>query len=559
MLNSLSVKNLAIIDSLSLELGPGLCAFTGETGAGKSIIIEALGFALGERASAESVRSGAQKAEVEAVFSIDGVPRALRKKHSLSGPAVRLRREIDARGRSRAFIEGSAVPVADLLELGDSLVDFHGQNEHQTILRPAVQLDMLDSFAGLESERKALAAAYDALEQARAALNSLSMSSEEKERLLDLYRFQLSEIEGAELRPGEDDELDALLPRFKNAEKLSRLAGEATELLYSGENAAVESSGRAQRLVEELALLDPSLSETARVLRSSLAQVEDCARELAHYREALEADPAELDRMMERQDKIARLKKKYAPGIRELLDFAAMLRGRIDALASTDERRAELEAAVEKARKNLMALAEDLHDKRAAAAGKLAARVLKEIKPLGFPEVKFSVSVEMDEQDPGKSGADSVDFLFSPNPGQPLKPLKAIASGGEMSRVMLGLKTVLAAQDGVSTLVFDEVDAGVGGVVGRMVGEKMKALSNGRQVFCVTHLAQVAAFGDSHFCVSKDAKGQATLVRVASLDGKARVEEIARMLGGRKDSSKAGLTHASELLAECKAAMHGGK
>ena len=340
---------------------------------------------------------------------------------------------------------------------------------------------------------------------------------------------------------------------MKNADHLRNHAETAHALIYSNEGSAVENLGAAAKAAAELSALDSSLSRPAELIAQALAAAEEAAGELAALRDSTDADPARLDELMARQDKLSRLKKKYGLTIEEVLAKAQELKRKIDELDNCGEREEELRKTAEKLGRELAALCESLHDTRLEAAKKLSSGVVKEITPLGFPGVRFCVSVEMDGDAPGPHGADSADFLFSPNPGQPPRPLKNIASGGEMSRVMLGIKTALASADRVETLVFDEVDAGVGGLVGRLVGEKLARLASVRQVFCVTHLAQVAAFGDRHFVITKHSAGASTSAGVKPAQNDDRVAEIARMLGGRKEASAASLSHARELLKECAA------
>jgi len=393
---------------------------------------------------------------------------------------------------------------------------------------------------------------YHELAAVRAKLEAVRLSSQEKERLLDLYRYQLAEITDAHVAVGEDAELEQLLPRVKNAGKLKALAEEAYTLLYSGEGSAEETLGKAARLAGELNALDPSVAETAQAVERLAAGLDDAAAQLASYKDSIDIDPAQLDEMLSRHEKLLRLKKKYGPELADVLDSAETLRAKIADLEGTEEKEAELQQQADKLAKQLSSACDKLHDDRFAAAKKLSARVLTEIRPLGFPDVRFSIAVEMDADSIGPDGADTVDFLFSSNPGQPLKSLRHIASGGEISRVMLGLKTVLAGADSVPVMVFDEVDAGIGGVVGRLVGAKLKKVSAGRQVFCVTHLPQVAGFGDEHFHVSKSASGGETFTKVSALSPEERVREIARMLGGSRDLSELGLSHARELITECR-------
>ncbi|MEW5905899.1 MAG: DNA repair protein RecN [Elusimicrobiota bacterium] len=537
MLERLRIRNFALIEELELDFRPGLNVLTGETGAGKSILVSALGFLLGQRSSSELVRSGARLLEAEGTFSS-------------SGKKTVFKRELDLKGRTRAFLDGRQVPVSALAEAGAGLVDFHGQHDHQSLLRAEEQRALLDRFGRLEKDAAAVGRAWEAMTDAEARLGAARMSEDERERFLDLARYQLAEIESAAIKEGEEEELQSLYPRLKNSDKIARLSGEAYDALFSDEGSAVELVSKAAARLADLADLDPALASLSDTLSSARISLEDAASELRSYRDSAGADPARLEEVISRLEKISALKKKYGPGLPEMQAKAEELRARIDSLENAGANEAALASALEKARARFSYLASELHAGRLAAAKKLSKAVEGELGGLGFAQVRFSVSVEADESSPARSGIDSVEFLFCPNPGEPPRPLRSTASGGELSRVMLGLKTVLAGADKVPVMVFDEVDTGVGAVVGRLVGEKLFRLAAGKQVFCVTHLPQVAAFGGAHFFVEKSVKGGTSSVGVRLLDAPAREAEIARMLGGKRQSTDLGLKHARELLAE---------
>ncbi len=539
MLERLRIRNFALIEELELDFRPGLNVLTGETGAGKSILVSALGFLLGQRSSSELVRSGARLLEVEGVFSVK------------AGKTV-FRRELDLKGRTRAFIDGRQVPVAALAEAGAGLVDFHGQHDHQSLLRADEQRALLDRSGRLEGDAYSVGKAWEAMADAEARLGAARMSEDERERFLELARYQLAEIGAAAIKEGEEEELQSLYPRLKNADRIARLSGEAYDVLFSDEGSAVELVSKAAARLADLADLDPALASLSDTLSSARISLEDAASGLRSYRDSAGADPARLEEVIARLEKISALKKKYGPGLHEIAAKAEELRARIDSLENAGANEAALASALEKARTKFSGLALRLHAGRMAAAKKLSKAVEAELRGLGFAQVRFSVSVEADESSPSRSGVDSVEFLFCPNPGEPPRPLRATASGGELSRVMLGLKTVLAGADRVPVMVFDEVDTGVGAVVGRLVGEKLLRLAAGKQVFCVTHLPQVAAFGGAHFLVEKQVRAGASSVGVRLLDPAARETEIARMLGGKSRSSELGMKHARELLAESK-------
>ena len=546
MLKKLSIKNFAVIDSLDLVPGPGLNIFTGETGAGKSIIISALGFLLGERSGSDILRPGATSAEVEGEFRADNLPEAIADRWSVKGGALKIRRQADPKGRTRASINGAAATLAQLSELGGFLVDFHGQNEHQSLLKPETQRDLLDRYGKLEKEAAAVGAAWGAARDLEESLNAVSMSEDERGRLLDLYKFQLAEIESANIKEGEEEELEALWPRLKNSEKLSSFSKEAHALLD-------EAAGNAEKALERLkslSALDPSGEPLTARLASAAIELRDLSGELRTYARDVHSDAGEVDRCLSRLDKFKTLKKKYGADLTSVLARAEELRVKVNGLEDLTLDRSELERKLADARARLQKLAAALHARREAAAKKLSAEIVKEADGLGFKEVRFTVDAAYDEEALTSTGGDSVEYLFTANPGYPLRPLRYTASGGEMARIMLALKTALSRADRIGSQVFDEVDAGVGSVTGRLVGEKLARLAGQKQIFCITHLPQVAAFGSAHFFVEKDVKAGVAAASVRLLDEPAREKEIARMLGGKKQSTDLGLKHARELLEE---------
>lgn len=546
MLSRLRVQNFAIISDLSLDFAPGLNVFSGETGAGKSIVIEALGFVLGARGDVSVIKDGADKMAVSAVFSSDMLPEAVRKEYQISGDVFTLKRELDRKGKGKAYADGRAVTVAALAHIGRALVDFHGQHEHQSLMHASVHLLLLDKFAKHGTLVQKTEDAYRRVQAVQAKLDAARLSAQEKERLLDMSRYQLKEIEDINPTADEDFQLEQTLPKMKHAGKLLEMAAEAYNELYEAEDSATARAGKAARELQNMAELDENLAPLAQDVSSALLTLEDAAATLGAYKDDINLEPDALDKMLERHEKIKRLKDKYGPEIADVLRTAEELRAHIDNLQHSEEREQELLAELEKDKKTLLKLARELHDKRMEAAEKLSALITEQIRPLGFHAVRFATAVEMDEENVGPTGADKVEFLFSPNPGQSLRPLKNIASGGEISRVMLGLKTVLAPT--VPVMVFDEVDAGIGGETGHLVGQKLRSAAQGRQVLCVTHLAQVAAQADQNFHVDKKASQTATDVSISPLSGEGLTAEIARMLGGGADRRSAAFTHAEELL-----------
>ncbi|MFA6435150.1 MAG: DNA repair protein RecN [Elusimicrobiales bacterium] len=553
MLKKLEIKDFAIIDRLSLEFGPGLNIFTGETGAGKSIIVEAIGFLLGERASSELVRTGSDLAEVTGVFSSSALPKKMRAACGLKGPEFSVRRQLDPGGKTKGFFEGRAVTAAFLSGLGDALVDFHGQNEHQSLMRPEVQLELLDRYGRLEKEAAAYGEVFEKRRSLLERVNAVSLSEDERARLLELYRFQFKEIEAAGLKEGEDGELAALYPRLKNAQKLFTLSNQAYERLSEGEAPALAGLEKAFKELETLAELDAAAAPMKDSLAQALIVLKDLEDGLSRYSKSLDTDPAGLEAVLSRMDKLSVLKKKYGPELSDVIEKASGLREKISGLENSSFDRKELEAELQKTEELLSRHGSVLHSRRASAAKKLSAAVLSEISGLGFKEVRFFAAVETEEGRFTASGSDAVEFMFSANPGYPLKPLKLTASGGEMSRVMLGLKTVLAGTDNIPVLVFDEVDTGVGSTVARLLGEKIAALAASKQLFCITHMPQIAAFAGTHYFVEKTVADGVSAIKVSKLSPEDRVLEIARMLGGKTRSSDLGLKHARELIRESRA------
>jgi DNA repair protein RecN (Recombination protein N) len=547
MLRRLKVVNFAVVERVELDLPGGFIAFTGETGAGKSILLEALGFLLGARGSSSWLRTGAERLEVEGTFDAADLPNELRERYKVASGTFVARRELDAAGKTRAMIHAQSAPVSALAALGDAFADFHGQNEHQTLMRPAVQLELLDRYAGLEAERAALAESHGRWSALAARLSASQMSEEERRRRVELLRFQLEEIDAAKPKLGEEEELDEKLPRLKNAERLRGFADSAYGLLYAEEDAALARLMKAERALSELAKIDPSAGRLQGELEAARVAIDAVAHEVGDYRDRATADPAALDALLTRQETLSRLKKRHGPTLADVLATRERLAAELDGLENADARIEETKRDLAKAEKALAALSDEVHGLRVKAAKKLDASVLKELKVLGMEHSRFTCAVEMEEGNWSRTGADAVEFLLAANPGEPPRPVKSVASGGELSRVMLALKTAFAKADRTPLLVFDEVDAGIGGEVATAVGEKLAALGKGRQILCVTHLPQVACHAKTHFHVAKEVVSGRTRVRLERLDGDRRLETVALMLGGRA-ATAASRKHAQELL-----------
>jgi DNA repair protein RecN (Recombination protein N) len=554
MLKLLRINNIALIPSLQLELGPGLTLLTGETGAGKSILIDALGLLLGRRASPELIRSGEERATVEAVVEWEGAHERL-ESHGLpsDGDELVLRREIQVNGKGRATVNGALVPVALLRKLSSAVAVVHGQHEPQGLLDPARHLDLLDRFAAAQ-EGRAVARIYGELREVEAALERLRRDQRETERRREMLEFQAGEIEAAGLDPEEEQQLRLEKARLANAGRLAELSGEAYSLLYDDEAAALDRLSQVFRRVEDLASIDPEFRPHLEARPTLVAQLEELALLLRSYQERLEVAPGRLDEVESRLALIERLKRKYGASVEEVLTFAQECRRELADLGDPGEREATLEEQRAGLASQYLAQARSLSRRRRAAAAQLERAVQSELAQLAMEKTRLRVAFDPEvvggDEDPGRwteRGLERAELLLSPNPGEALRPLARIASGGELSRIMLALKSVVHADTPGATLVFDEVDAGIGGGVAEVVGRKLRAAAGHQQVLCVTHLPQIAALADHHVAVRKGAEGSRTITTVAALDRDGRVEEIARMLGGETVTDTA-RRHAREML-----------
>jgi DNA repair protein RecN (Recombination protein N) len=556
MLKYLKINNIAIVTQVEVELSAGLTLFTGETGAGKSIVVDALGLVLGARASADLVRTGEETGVVEALWhSVPGAAFAAQHGLPVEGDEVVVRREVATNGRGRATVNGALVPVALLRELGQRLAAIHGQHEPQGLLDPATHLDVLDEQAGLSGLREQVAAAYGPLRTAEDALQALLSDRRELERRREMLAFQAAEIEKAALLPGEDEELRREKLRQANAGRLLTLASEAYGAVYEEEDAALARLRAAYKRVEELAALDPAFGPYAEAWPALKAQVEDLAFTLRDYRDTVQSTPGRLDEIESRLALIERLKKKYGASVDEVLAYGADCRLQADELGDPEERERALRQALDGARRTYLAVAARLSKERREAASTFERRIQGELKLLAMEKTRFQVRFTPDEPDSDgaspqgwtERGLEQAEFLLSPNPGEELRPLARIASGGELSRILLGLKSVASLDATGMTLVFDEVDAGIGGRVADVVGRKLKGIAARHQVLCVTHLPQVASLADHHFAVEKRVERGRTLTDVRALSAAERVEEVARMLGG-ETVSDAARRHARDLV-----------
>jgi DNA repair protein RecN (Recombination protein N) len=551
MLAELRIRDFALIEQVTVRLAPGFNVLTGETGAGKSIIVGALGLLLGERASADVVRVGRDKAIVEGTFEIDRRPelRALLDELGLDadeGPVV-LRREVAANGRARAWVNGTSVTAAVLAQVGRRLVDLHGQHEAQTLLDEASQRAILDAFAGAVADAEAMRTAHAALAAVRRERETLEQRRAEATKRADWLRHVVHEIDAARLDPGEDERLEDEARRLEHADELRALAAQAVATLEAEAEGVLDRLGSVRKAVAHLERLDPTQAELHQQLLAAEETLQSAARELSAYAEAVEPDPERLATVQQRRELLYKLQKKHGPTLADVLRVGAEARAELDLVEAGGLDVQTLAAREREAEQGVAAAAERLSAKRRAAASRLSTAVSSVLPSLGMSDGAFAVSLTPRVAVTAE-GAEEIAYRVRLNAGHDERPLARVASGGELARVMLALKTVLAQVDRVPTLIFDEVDAGIGGAVGLQVGDAMRGLAGTHQVFAITHLPQIAARAHHHVLVAKAAKGGITTTDVAVLEGDTRVREISRMLGGDAESD-VGRAHARELLA----------
>ncbi len=550
MLTELSIRNVAIIDTLQLSFGPGLNIFSGETGAGKSIIIDALTLVCGGRASADLIRSGEDEAIVEAMFDLSAnhsLQEQLQQAGIDAGDELLVKRCLSRAGRNRVYINGSLATQAQLGELGRQLVTIHGQHESQGLLRPESHLLLLDSFAETTGLRQKYSEAF---EKWRATVEQLAHFDEQERdtaRRIDLLAYQVEEIRAAELKPAEDEELEERQRLLANAERLATTTGSAYHSLYAGDKALIGELKRVAAGLREAAAIDESLAGLHSMLDEVYLQLEDAALQLRDYAARIEADPEELKMIEDRLDMMLRLKRKYAPTVEEVMALGDSLEAELEELRGRCRSREELQQDAFEMRAKLDLLAAELGNRRRTAAEELEKQLASETRQLAMPNAVVKVGFDLFAE-PRSNGCDRVEFLFTPNPGEPPRPLGKVASGGELSRLMLAFKQVLPEGE-APTLVFDEVDTGVGGSVAAVLGRKLCSVASGQQVFCVTHLPQVAAWATRHLKVEKLVESGRTVTSVKLLDRKGQVQEVARMLAGEKITDAA-LQHAEEMISQ---------
>ncbi|MEW6443588.1 MAG: DNA repair protein RecN [bacterium] len=565
MLRELFIRNLAIIEQARIELGPGFSVLTGETGAGKSLLVGALELALGERARAEWICAGAEEAQVEAAFETDQIPGVRGLLQEAGYPLEDLlviRRSITRAGKSRIHVNDRPSTVTFLESLGQRLVDIHGQHEHQSLLRIQRHRELVDQFGGLLALQQQVA---ELVRRLCAARKALAEREEENRRSLaerDLAELQLREIARAQLRPGEEEELEQERRKLVHAGRLQEACVESEAALYSGADSVADRLGRVRKRMQEAVQVDPQLSSVADLLDTAIPCLEEASQNLRQYLSSLDGDPLRLDQIEERLSLLYQLKRKYRASIDEMLALAEDLRARVQRLEEFEGERKALAEGIRSLEGALLKAAGNLSAERKKTARAMEAEVKRELRAIGMKEVDFHVDfrplsaeattggeeqLRLQGERLSPHGLDQIEFVIRTNPGQPFKPLQRIASGGELSRLMLALRNALHRFDPLPTLVFDEVDAGIGGAEAEAVGSRLKALSRHFQILCITHLPQIAVFADRHFKVSKQTARDRTSFHIQPLDQKEREEEIARMLGGIQMTRKT-YAHAREML-----------
>ena len=555
MLELLHIENIAVIEQADIAFRSGFNALTGETGAGKSIVIDAMGAVLGGRTSRDLIRTGADKAFVSAAFSgiREDLPGLLANgvKPDEDGNLL-LQRELNTEGKNLCRANGRPVTVAQLREIGRELLNIHGQHDGQQLLDEEQHGAYLDRFGRLEPQRESYAACYHAMSDLRSQIRQLQMDEAEKARRVDTLKFQIDELERAKLKPGEEEELVRRRDILRHGEKFLA-AVDGADFFLSGDDeqvGAVTLLRQAEESLSGVKRLDDSLEELVKRLENARCEVYDLAELIRDKREEFDFSPAELDELESRSDLLYRLKKKYGATVEDMLEYLDRCRRELDAIETADDTIAHLEGQLREAEKKTKAAGAALTKARTEAARRLEEHILRELRDLDMGRVRFSI--ELTEKEPAADGCDSVRFLLSANAGEDLRPLARIASGGELARIMLALKNVLAEQDQVGTLVFDEVDTGVSGRAAQRIAEKMAQVSRHKQVLCVTHLPQLAAMADTHFSVEKGERGGRTYTRVLCLDRQQRAQELARLTGGAH-VTEALLRSAGELLDEAEA------
>lgn len=546
MIKRLRLKNFAMVREAELFFENGFCAITGETGAGKSVTAEALEFLLGEKPYPQLIKEGESSCEVEGEFEISS-DKFSSSFDFITGKTFTLKRIFDRNLKSRAFCCEKPVSVSSLKELGAKLADFYGQDQGRFLLEPARQLEILDAYGGLGKERRAYNEIYTEMNAVSEKLKAVSLSMQEKERLIDMYSFQLEEIEKLAIDPVRDSSLGERLARIKEKDKIVRNVSQALQLLKDGEGSVISRLSAAASLLRLLEGREPAAVFAAENISKNAIELEEVCANLSSLLKEEDISEAEIDSLIERDEKIKRLKKKYGENLEDILAKAAEFREKLAALEDSGITESELQKKLSDLSAKAQSAAKKLSLKRQKCAEKMSAAALKELKELGFEKASFRAEVFFSQEDLGPTGGDSAEYLFSANPDARPQPLRNCASGGELSRVALALKTVFAGAYEYDFSVFDEIDAGIGGNTSFLIGEKLRKISSRNQVLCITHAAQVAAFAGCHIKVEKKVRNGRTEISAVSLKGEDRQKEIARMLGS-KVSPETALRHAGEIL-----------
>ena len=548
MLKALRIKDFAIIDEMSLEFEKGFTVFTGETGAGKSILVDAIGTMIGGRVSAEAVRCGSDEAVVEAIFEEVTDARLFEKMTQYGIPAagheILIRRNISKGGKNRIYINGALATLSMLEEICSGLVDIHGQHDQQNLLKRERHIEYLDAFGGLSGQRDRVRDGYRHLNQLRARLDELEAGVRGRKEKEELFRYQLAEIKGAGLKPDEEKDLTREREMLGNAGRLSASSSEAYSLLYEDDRAILSGLGKIEETLAEISKIDDRMGESLELVRSSKAALRETAESVRRFRDEVRDDPERLEKIEERLYLIERLKKKYGPSVEEILAYQSKIEKELAGLEFSDQDISALRGEIEEVSEKITQKAAELSKSRERSLKTLEKEITQELVLLQMENMKFSVGIERVPL--SQNGIDSVEFLIA-NVGEVPRPLGKIASGGELSRLMLAIKSRLSAVDSVQTLIFDEVDTGIGGRVAEEVGRRLKQLSGDHQVCCVTHLPQIAAQADTHYSVEKVMTDNRVTTNIKRLDDQGRIKEVGRMLGG-KDKTEGALKYAEEML-----------
>jgi len=556
MLEELIVKDYALIDRLQVRFSRGLNILTGETGAGKSIMIGALGLVLGLKAEMEAIRSGASEIDVSGIIKLEDNPdvQAWLQEQGIAAEneTIIIRRVVKKNGKSTIFVQSAPLTLTALRELTGMLFDLHGQHEHQSLLSPENHRRLLDHYGGITSEVTEFSALYNRLVKLREEHAALIAEQQERVRSVELLEFAIQEIEEAKLKVGEEERLRSEQNLLANHEKLIHLIEEVYSVTAESRGGALANLRQARGSLAEVMKIDSSMNQSSRQLENAFFELEDFVENLGRYKGSIDFDPSRLEQIEERLDLIKRLEKKYGGSIESVLAYREDSQKQLEGIQNSDATQKKLEGEISALEKELRARAGDITNLRKQASTGLQGKIVEELIQLGMPKVRFSVQIEDRTNDGGRvlysnTGKDKVEFLISPNPGEPYKRLAQIASGGELSRIMLAIKSVLAESDRITSLIFDEVDAGIGGEVAIAVGERLKRLARRKQVLCITHLATIAVQADNHIKVEKVTQAGRTVTRVSPVTGDERQQEIARMLAGDKTGDTS-LKHAGELL-----------